>query len=325
MGLKVALAVLMIVSVIGLGITGCGGEKPKPVEAGPYPAEMITVVVPYSPGGSTDRWARGLSVAAIDHFGVAWHVVNKPGAGATLGWKYMLDQPADGYHMMIVTPGPIITVLKESSPPWDPYDIKVACFVDMMGLILFVEPDKPWSTWEGFVSYVKENPGKMSLGATGSGLISASYFLEQAGIRDKVTFPFYENMSDAVADFLGGHITGLSTSMATAGPLVPDDAVPIITMGTTPILGWEDIPVASDVGMPGFDFPRFVILHPDTPDEIVDFIEDAFASLCEDTAVVKLVNALGETILYVPRAEAQATYTGFVEKLEATAGMLGWR
>ena len=70
-------------------------------DAFPNPSRQVRVVVPFTAGGSSDVQARMLA----DKLGRLWNqpvvVENKPGAGGHLGGKYVVDQPADGYTLMV--------------------------------------------------------------------------------------------------------------------------------------------------------------------------------------------------------------------------------
>jgi tripartite-type tricarboxylate transporter receptor subunit TctC len=71
-----------------------------------YPSGTIKTIVPFGAGGGTDRWARVMSSVGFDVFGHGMHVQNRGGAGGTIGWKYMMDQKADGHAILMASPIP---------------------------------------------------------------------------------------------------------------------------------------------------------------------------------------------------------------------------
>jgi len=275
-------------------------------------------VVPFKAGGGTDRWARVMSSVAIDHFGQAWHVVNLPGASGIVGWKDVLGKPADGYTILQSSSTPVIALLKEEKPPLSPYDIKIACYVSAFRSTLLSKPGTPWATWEGFKTYVEANPGKLTIGGTESLLMGQKFMLGQAGIADKVTFVPYASTVDTVADFVGGHIHTAALTASIAIGLIPEDGVAVVNTSERPIKvkEYEGVPTADELGYEGLSFPRWIGVHPDTPDEIADFISEAMGSLLEDTAVVKFMKKLGEEVIFIPRAEAVAEYKKMVAAME---------
>ena len=332
---KILLASLALLLAMSLVAMGCPAPAPPPTPPAPappapppppppppppaYPAKTITYVVPFGAGGGTDRWARVMSSVAIDYFGQAWHVVNLPGASAIVGWRDVLGKPADGYTILQGSPTPVIALLKEEKPPISPYDIKIACYVSAFRSILLSKPDAPWATWEEFKTYVEANPGELTIGGTESLLMGQKFMLEQAGIADKVIFVPYASTGDVTADFIGGHIDTAAVTGSTGITLIPEDAVAIVNTSelATTAEAYEGVPTAKDLGYEGLSFPRWVGVHPDTPDEIVDFISEAMGGLLEDTVVVGLmVGKLGEEIIYLPRAEAEAEYEKMVAAME---------
>ncbi len=85
--------------------------------AADYPSKAIQFIVPYSAGGGQDQWARIVSSAASSHLGQSMNVEVRAGAGGTVGWKYLLSQPADGHTIMIGSLSPMIAVLSEPNAP----------------------------------------------------------------------------------------------------------------------------------------------------------------------------------------------------------------
>jgi len=318
--MKYCLKILVPVMVLGLllGISGLDRAY------GEYPEKMIIYVVPFGAGGGTDRLARILSSAAIDNFGQPWHVVNIPGASGIVGWKDVLKKPADGYTILQSSSTPIIALTMEEKPALSPDQIKIACYVAGFRAIVTSKPGTEWSTWEKFKAYAKKNPGKITLAGTMSNLIGAANMFEQAGIQ--VNFVPYPSTGNAVADFLGGHVDTLAATASTVGPLIPQKGVAVVNTSDVPIptkvKEFKGVPGAKDLGYKGMFFPRWVGVHPDTPDKIVDLISQKMGKLVKDKSVVRLFKKVGEEITYLPRAEADAAYNDMVKSVKKTVKLL---
>ncbi|MBW1698930.1 MAG: tripartite tricarboxylate transporter substrate binding protein [Deltaproteobacteria bacterium] len=289
-----------------------------------YPEKMITYIVPFKAGGGTDRTARILSTGAIDHFGQAWHVRNMPGASAIVGWKELLRRPVDGYTIMQSSSTPVIALLLEEPPPLSPFDIKIACYVAGFRSIIVSKPGAEWSSWEKFKAAAKKDPGKITLAGTQSLLMGAAAMFDQAGI--KVNFVPYESTGAAVADFLGGHVNCLAATSSTLLPLIPEKATPIVNTSDVPLpeklKEFKDVPDAKSLGYEGMFFPRWVGVHPDTPDEIVDIISEKMSKLVKDKSVKKLFSKIGEEIIFLPRSEAEVAYKQMVESMKKAIKLL---
>ncbi len=291
---------------------------------GEYPEKMIIYVCPFSAGGGTDRLARILSSAAIDHFGQPWHVVNIPGASGIVGWKHVLGKPADGYTILQSSSTPVIALTMEEKPALNPSLIKIACYVAGFRSIVTSKPGTEWSTWEKFKAYAKKNPGQITVAGTMSNLIGAANMFDQAGIE--VNFVPYDSTGTAVADFLGGHVDTLAATASTVETLFPQKGVAVVNTSDVPLpekaKEFKGVPGAKDLGYKGMFFPRWVGVHPATPDNIVDLISQKMGSLVKDKAVASLFKKVGEEITYLPRAEADASYKDMVKSIKKTAKLL---
>lgn len=312
--LSITLASIILVSLVLVGFGSLAVAK--------YPEKMITWICVFKAGGGTDRWARVMSSAAVDHFGQPWHVVNIPGADGIVGWKDALKRPADGYTIVQGSTTPVIALLKEEKPPIDPYNIKIVCYVSAFRAVVVSKPDAPWATWEGLKEYAKKNPGKLTWGGTTSHIMGPANLFNQAGIE--LTPVTYDSTADAIADFLGGHIDLASATFSTVETIVPEEAVAVVNTSELPIKvkGFEDLPNAKDLGYEGMAFPRWIGVHPDTPDEIVEFISDKMASLVQDAAVVGLLKKMGEEVIFLPCDEAQDAYKKMVEGIRRVVKVL---
>lgn len=318
--MKYSLKILLCLAVLVLVVGSPAGEKTY----AKYPDKMITVIVPFKAGGGGDRWFRVLSTGAIDIFGQPWHVVNFPGAAATVGWKEMLSRPADGYTIQYGSYTPVIAALKEKKPPIDISYITVVCYISPMRSVLVSKPGTEWSTWEGLKAYAKKNPGKITVGATEALLMGPAYLLNQAGIE--TTLVPYASTADAVADFLGGHIHMLGGSVSTVKPLIPEKAVAVVNTSEVPIpkmhKEFENIPDAKALGLDGMAFPRYVSMHPKTPDAIVNFVSAKMGELLKHKAIKSLLKKMGEEIWFVPHAEAQKDYEKMRVKIKKVINLL---
>lgn len=318
--MKPFLKILISILVLNVVLVGSASKEAY----GKYPEKMITWVVPFSAGGGTDRWARIMSSVAIDHFGQPWHVVNIPGASALAGWKEVLNRPANGYSILQASDTPVIALLKEAKPPLSPFDIKIVCYISSFRSVLVSKPGKEWSTWEGFKAYAKKNPGKITVAGTESNIMGQAFMLDQAGI--KVTLVPYASTGDAVADFLGGHVDAVGATVSTVKPLIPQNAMAVVNTSDIPISEkikeFKGVPSARDLGYEGMSFARWVGVHPDTPDEIAEFISEKMGSLLKDKVVTGLMKKVGEEIIYLPRAKAQADYKKAVQALKKAITLL---
>ena len=308
------LSLFTVISILACGFAVGGFSNGTSFAADNYPTKVINLIVPFSAGGGTDRWARVISTAAFDNFGQPIRVINIPGASGIVGWKELINRPADGYTLLLSSGTPVLALLFEDKPAVDiEKDIKIACYIGQYRAVLLVQPGKPWSTWEGYVDYAKKNPKKMTLGGTMTQLMGGAHALSQLDLD--INYVSYDSTGDAITDLLGGHVMSACGTESTADTIVPEKAVALLNTSNSaiPLKKFKDLRKASDVGVKGIIFPRYVALHPKTPDAIVDIVSEKMAAIAKDKPFKNLMKKLGEQIEYVPRAEAQKDYQDLID------------
>ena len=289
------------------------GMMPMPLHAEEdYPSKTVQCVVPFGAGGGTDRWARVMSSVGFDFFKAGMRVQNRGGAGGTVGWKYMLDKGADGHTILLASPTPIIASLLEKKPPFDPTKVKIAAYYSIMKPTLVAPKGKPYSSWDGLIKHIKAGGKKLTIGGTITQTLGPASLLSQLGLADKVILVTYSGTGKAVNDYLGGHIDLLAVTTSTATTLA-NKHVSIVNAtdidypkSVKKVLG--NVPNAKTLGLKPFNPPRFIAMHPDTPDEQVAIMSKKLGEMLNSKPVKNLIKKLGEEIIYRPHEKAEGEY-----------------
>lgn len=303
-----------------VGSASLAGLIPAQALAGAFPSKPIEWIVPFSPGGGADRWSRILSSVALDVLDQPLQIRNIPGASGTKGWQEMLTQPADGHTTLIASPTPIIELMKSTAPLVDPRRVKIVCFISAFNAILFTRPNKPWSTWAGLVDYARDNPGKLRFGMTFSELVGTALSLKGAGLEAKL-IP-YTSTSTAVTDMLGGTIDITAGTPSTALSFVPNQATALLNATQRPLP--EDVnaqlgnpPHAVEFGYDAMNFPRWIGVHPETPDDVVAELSSRIGAMLSHESLIQMMRRLGEEIIFVPHDQAQIQYNALLNGVES--------
>lgn len=291
--------------------------------ASDYPSGTINWVIPFGAGGGSDRLSRMFAAEAEHHFGGAsLNVENHPGAGAVTGWLHVLRQPADGYTVFNATPTPIITLLSEEDAPVSPDQIEILGYLAAFASVLVVREDE-FPDWDSFVAALKERP--ITIGGTNALLLGAANVIDQAG-ADAIYVP-YGSTGESVTDFLGGHIDVAAVTESTAMTIVPENGLAL--MNTSSIALPAEVnealgnpPMASDLGYSGLAFPRWVGMHPDTPEEIKARFAAMFEAAATDPDVQAAFAAAGEPIIFLDREAAAADYEAMVNTMRNAIPLL---
>lgn len=187
MNIKRKTGLILILSLILILGVGCSNNE-EMEEVGEYPDKPITMVVPWSVGGITDRVARTFQPILEEKLGETITVVNKDGASGAIGTEYAYDQEADGYTLLFSAETPsLFKVMDVNDLGFEDFD-----FIKMLvhdTKLVVVPADSPYETFESLVIDIRENPGKVKMSYSGPGASGhiQGLLLEKAGLEVSMT------------------------------------------------------------------------------------------------------------------------------------------
>ena len=138
-----------------------------------WPSRPVKVIVNYAPGGSTDNATRPFMERLSAALGQQFVIENRSGASGAVGVEAGVRSLPDGYTFF-VTPVSSLTILPAARPTaYDPFKdmVPVSIYADST-LVFAVHPSVPARTMQEFVTYVKQNPGKVAFGSSGLGTLT---------------------------------------------------------------------------------------------------------------------------------------------------------
>ncbi len=188
-----------------------------PAKAEDYPKGNIQLVVPFSPGGSTDIFWRTLSDPLSKNLHATVAILNKPGGGGVVGVSSVVTAKPDGYTLAAGNSDTLnITPLFTSDIPFDSingltYVVKMAMFPQS----IVVRADSPFKTLEDLVAFAKANPKKLKCGTPGVGTspyMAVHMFNDDAKVE--ITPVAFGGGGEVVPNLLGGHVDFAFVSVA---------------------------------------------------------------------------------------------------------------
>ncbi|MEN9773244.1 MAG: hypothetical protein RL322_314 [Pseudomonadota bacterium] len=244
--------------------------------AATYPSKTVKVVVPFTPGGSTDILGRAIAQELTKSLGQSFVVENTPGAGGSIGADKVAKSAPDGYTLLM---GHIGTLgVNPSLYPKLPYDpvksFAPVAWVANVPNVLVVHPSVPAKTLPELIAYAKSRPGQLNYGSGGNGSAAnlvSEYLKLEAGISI-VHIP-YRGTAPAVTDLLSGQIQVMFTGAPPLSAHLKSGAVRPLAVSSTsrlPIL--PEVPtVAEATSMKQFSGDQWygVVAPSGTPREIV--------------------------------------------------------
>lgn len=243
-----------------------------------WPAKQITIVCPFSPGGSGDTIARLIAPELQEKLGVPVVVTNKTGAGGAVGLEAVKNAPADGYTLVYFSVDTCI--LK----PMGVTDITCEDFTALGRAIvnpsaLTVKADSPYQTMQEFIDAAKENPGMLSEGNSGTGAfwhICASAFADAAGIE--LNHVPFDGAATAAAALMGGNVDSIFVAPGEIKSSIDSgDFRVLANLGESRSLSAQDVETGKeqglDVTIQGWGG---LAVRKETPAEIVEVLQKAF-------------------------------------------------
>jgi tripartite-type tricarboxylate transporter receptor subunit TctC len=174
-----------------------------------YPTKPIRIVVPFTPGGSTDILARAIGQELSKAWGQPVLIDNVPGAGGSIGADRVAKASADGYTLLM---GHIGTLAVNPSLypklPYDPVrDFAAVAWVARVPNVLVVHPAVQAQTFQELIALAKAKPGQLNYGSGGNGSAAnlASEYLKLQTGTSMLHIP-YRGTAPAVTDLIGGQI-----------------------------------------------------------------------------------------------------------------------
>lgn len=167
----------------------------------------VTVVVPYPAGGTTDKVGRYVANGLTERLGQNFLVLNKPGAGGTIGISEVARAPADGSMLGIVYDSHAVDHLVYPSLPYHPFrSFEFVSLVVTAPHVLVTSARTPHKTLDDLIAAGKAGPNKVTYGAIGEGTsttLNAALFAEKAGFQ-ALRVPYNGGGGAYLADLLAG-------------------------------------------------------------------------------------------------------------------------
>jgi tripartite-type tricarboxylate transporter receptor subunit TctC len=263
-----------------------------------YPSRAVNLVIPFPPGGNTDLMARALQPEFAKALGQPVVIINKGGAGGTIGNIEVANAKPDGYTIGFTPNNPLTAQPHVQKLPYGMDSFKYVCLSYYVPYVVMASPKAPFKTFQEFAAYAREKPDNLIYASPGPGtqphlgILSALSAIKAEGVH--VPYTGAGPMAQAM---LAGTVMAMSesTAVAKASNLT---VLAVQTSERLPAL--PNVPTMKELGFPSEAFSAGGLIVPAaTPDAVVTRLEKA----CAD-------------------AVAAEPYKAATEKLNATARFL---
>ena len=307
-------AVAALATVAGIGAAQAQG----------YPERDVTAVIQWGAGGGTDVAMRGYAPYAEEALGKKIILQNRPGAAGVIGANFVLQQPADGYTLLMgAEPQALYRVMGVADFDYDKFTpINIAAVANT--ILLVAKPDAPWNNMQDLLSFVQANPKKVKQYLAGQGTVPFTMNAMMSTLTkfETINVPF-DGDGPAIAALQGGHVD--------IGFIASGAAIEHIKAGRLKALGVLDnkpfqgiAPMTDAPSLKGL--PKYlpwgswygVFVKKDTPEPVKAKLVAAFKKAGDNPQYRKMMEGRGTTMLNISGAEAEK----FIKKFQSTTAWL---
>jgi len=274
--------------------------------------KQIKVIVPQTAAGASDAIARIMAQEMSKRWGIAVIVENRPGAGGNIGSDAVAKSTPDGTTWLMSYSGThsINPALYKNMPFDTEKDLSPIGSLATLPFVLVVTPSIPANNLAEFVTYAKNNPGKINIASSGNG--SVAHLLDQmldaeAGI--KTTHVPYKGVAPALTDVMSGQVQGIFASAPSVmGQIKAGQVKALAASATTRSAALPDLPTFAQAGYPALSMDSwFAFFVPSgTPKALREQIHAELNAVLADKEVVAQLSSKGASTLVMPLDQFEA-------------------
>ena len=276
----------------------CGLALAAAAAAQDYPNHPVRVVIPLSPGGTTDVPGRLIAQKLSEKLGQQFFVENRAGAGGTIGSDFVAKARPDGYTLLLTATPFVITPHVYKKLPYNALaDFAPVIRIASGPYVLVVHPSLGVNSVKELIALAKKQPGRIDFASSGNGsaqhLVTA-LFAHMAGIQ--LNHVPYKGSGPAQQDLMSGIV-----KMSFVGTPI---AIPHVKAGRLKALGvstatrsqeMPEVPTIAEAGVPGYEARVWIgmVAPAGTPHEIIAKLNGEIGRLVRTDEVKKLLAPTG--------------------------------
>ena len=254
--------------------------------------------------------------------------VFKQGGGGIVGTTEVANAPADGYKILVVSPGELTAGpnLAKTSYTLDSFAFIGRVSARPYGFV--VRTDAPWRDFDEFRRSAVQQPGKHTIGTTPQGgvFLTAQHLVRRGGM-ELVPVP-YGGSGPYLTAVLGGHVDAAGAPLTSAESYLRTGQMRLLAVtGPARVTGYPGVPTFKELGI---DSPFLlwigVVAPRGIPPDRLEFLREALPRILKDPAYLQAAEKLGVEVAYAPAEEFERQvreedriFRGLVKELGLTS------
>jgi tripartite-type tricarboxylate transporter receptor subunit TctC len=294
--------VLMLAAALGVAVAA-------PATFAAWPERPIKLVVPYTPGGSTDQFGRALAEGMTRGLKQPVVVENRPGANTMVGTQSVARAQPDGYTVLMGTSASmVLNPLLYKKTGYDPKDFKVILIGIEVPLVVVTNNQVQASNLKDFAAYAKAAGGKLNYSSVGLGnplQLATEMLKSELGI-DMTHVP-YNGSAPALSALLANDVQLMVDVVSTSLPHIKAGKLKALAVtGRSRLEVLPNVPTVAESGHPNFHAATWfgLAVPAQTPPEAVAKLQAAASHVLTEAAFRNTFSALG-LLVQAPRTQAE--------------------
>ncbi len=230
--------------------------------------------------------------------GVPMTVVNRPGAGGSIGTQSVIRAPKDGYNILFAQNSPLTIrrLIDPANASYDPTkDLIPIGLTTRSPSILVVRGDGKFKNMQELLGLARQNPNTLRIGNAGPGSvgdISVQLLSELTGTE--ITSVNYKGAAPAVTDLIGGHIDAIILALGAVSSHIKSGVLKGLAISSK-FPEFSDVPTLGELGykseIQGVWFGFF--MPAGTPTEITALVAKALEKSVKEPAIAARLQPMG--------------------------------
>ncbi len=246
----------VLLRVVFLAALAVGQLQSTAAAADAYPSRTVRIIVGYSPGTTSDVFARIIAQKLSERWGQSVIVENRDGAAGSIGADAVAKSEPDGYTLMLGSNAFTLGKVLRVKLPYDPFsDFYAVTQVAQTPNIFLVGTGLGVKNLKEFIALAKTSPGKLQYASSGRGTpshLTVELFKAMAGVSIE-EIP-YKSSGQAVTDTISGQVALNAPGLAQGLPHTKGGKVVALGItGSKRAPGAPDIPTLAEQGVPGYE------------------------------------------------------------------------
>jgi tripartite-type tricarboxylate transporter receptor subunit TctC len=263
-----------------------------------YPDKLVTLIVPYAPGGMGSLFGNLVSEATGHGLGKPVIVDYRPGANGSLGAGYVAKATADGYTLLMATNSTMtINPALYAKLPYDPVkDFAPVSMVWFSSNVLVVNASSPYKSVQDLVDAAKRSPGKLTFGSSGIGATPhlSGEMLNQMAKIDTTHVP-YKGISPAITGLLGGQVDFVFSDTSSLPFIAAGKLRALAVTSAQRLSVLPDVGTMGEAGLKDFIVTTWygIVAPAGTPDSVVSTLNREITRAVRDPQVRARMKTIG--------------------------------